>query len=156
MSDMINGRASCDCAAHGCPMLGSLTSSTTGTSEWLCWFHFGKEPVQWQSITAQLREVGWLVDALRNIRMNYGTENWGPVYLGIKQELLRNGREDLTCKELETVRMWSGRIEKAIADHVQVRPAQQKPLQGVEVKSGTWSKVQYSLPEGSRRPAVVD
>lgn len=46
-----------DCAAHGCPMPGSITGTTKpgDETEWLCRFHFNEPVDEWQSITRKVR-----------------------------------------------------------------------------------------------------
>jgi hypothetical protein len=45
------------CLAHGCPQLGTITSSVSHShaAEWFCRFHHGKKPEQWGEITRKLR-----------------------------------------------------------------------------------------------------
>lgn len=47
------------CAAHGCPMPGSISSSTHPgeNSEWVCRFHFNKPVRDWPEITSQVRAM---------------------------------------------------------------------------------------------------
>lgn len=48
---------SLSCAAHGCPMPGSITGTTkpSDDSEWLCRFHFNEPVDEWQTITRKVR-----------------------------------------------------------------------------------------------------
>jgi hypothetical protein len=41
------------CAAHGCPMPGSI-SPTYPPSSWLCRFHYGAKADEWQAITRRV------------------------------------------------------------------------------------------------------
>lgn len=46
------------CAAHGCPMAGTISHSLSpdkdGHREWLCSFHFGREAKEWPGITEKI------------------------------------------------------------------------------------------------------
>jgi hypothetical protein len=46
-----------NCAAHGCPLPGSISPSayTTENSLWFCRFHFGEPAEKWPQITASIR-----------------------------------------------------------------------------------------------------
>lgn len=50
-SDQARPRGACHCV--GCPMPGSLTASTNGSSEWFCRLHFGAPPALWNDISAR-------------------------------------------------------------------------------------------------------
>lgn len=43
------------CAAYGCPLPGGITDSTQGSDRWLCRFHFGHEPSEFDAITTEVR-----------------------------------------------------------------------------------------------------
>lgn len=47
------------CAAHGCPMPGSITDTTKPHegSQWLCRFHFGAPVDEWHDITRRVRQL---------------------------------------------------------------------------------------------------
>ena len=54
----VNQSLTRQCAANGCPRLGSITRSNTGDAslaDWYCRFHFGEPPQQWDEITRKLR-----------------------------------------------------------------------------------------------------
>lgn len=57
-----------NCAASGCPCLGSMTRNTTGTDEWFCAYHFSAEGKRWTAVTAELQRLGWLVAITKDIR----------------------------------------------------------------------------------------
>ena len=56
------------CLAHGCPCAGSMMTSTNGGGEWLCWQHLKASASQWQSITAEMNRLHYLVDATKRLR----------------------------------------------------------------------------------------
>lgn len=41
------------CHAPGCVMPGAMTTSTSGSTEWFCRFHFGAPATLWNDITAR-------------------------------------------------------------------------------------------------------
>lgn len=102
------------CAAHGCPLLGALSTSTTGGSEWWCFMHFGKNFGQMPAITAELNRRPWLSKGLADIRMYYGRSIWPEVYRNVQHELAMNQRPDLQRKPSEDVRAWVLRLEQAL------------------------------------------
>lgn len=145
-NDRVADRDPCMCAAYGCPMHGAMTSSTLGTSEWLCWLHFGKEAVQWQAITVELNHVRWLVDALQGMRKHYGGPGWADEYRSALQSIRLNERKDLEKAQSETVKQWLLRLDnelgKAAAQAVKL------PVRQVRMEQGdTWQKLNFDIPE---------
>ncbi len=54
------------CTANGCPMPGTLASSTNGASEWYCQWHFGQSYGEYGAITARINNrVGLIRRALQ-------------------------------------------------------------------------------------------
>lgn len=43
------------CAAHGCPLLGSISPSIGPNGTYFCRFHFNTPADEWQAITQQIR-----------------------------------------------------------------------------------------------------
>jgi hypothetical protein len=102
------------CAAHGCPLLGGMSTSTTGGSEWWCFLHFGKNVGQLQAITAEINRRPWISKSITDLRRYYHTEQWGNVYKFAQHELAMNQRFDLQRKQDEEVRAWVLRLEQAL------------------------------------------
>lgn len=101
----------CNCGANGCPMLGTMSRSTTGVKEdgapWLCFIHFGAEGKRWPQITAELQRLAWLVDITRNIRARRYDEKAAAKEIALNQSkhLLKGNQESLAgyLARLETV-----------------------------------------------------
>ncbi|MCA3109855.1 MAG: hypothetical protein ING91_19370 [Rhodocyclaceae bacterium] len=53
-------KASAQCAAHGCPLPGTHSDSTTGGGSWVCAAHRTAATSDWQAVTHRIRENGWL------------------------------------------------------------------------------------------------
>jgi hypothetical protein len=137
-------RKSCDCAAFGCPMLGTMSHSTSG-GDWICWFHFGKEASQWQQVTNELNRLNWLVSAIRGVRATYGTDQWPDGYRLAQHVIRSNSREDLAHKQGELVANWLFRLEKEIEQACAVRdPA---PPKQQTLAPDSWAKINNHLPE---------
>ena len=60
--DQARPRGACHCA--GCPMPGSLTTSTSGTQEWFCRLHFGAPAALWNDISARASNRADLLGAV--------------------------------------------------------------------------------------------
>lgn len=60
------------CAAHGCPLPGSITATTHPgeNTEWFCRFHFGENIDKWQRITAAIRS-GAAIEAEERAKQDY-------------------------------------------------------------------------------------
>ena len=100
------------CYAYGCPMHGAMSTSTTGAKQdWLCWLHFGKDAGQWNEITAEINRVGFLAEAIRILRHNYGGPGWAPAYREAKNLLIGGQRNDLLIAQSERVLDWMARLE---------------------------------------------
>lgn len=141
------------CAAYGCPMPGSMSASTTGTSEWHCWLHFGASPGRWQRITADLNRVQWLAHAIVKLRRDHGgkREQWAETYRDATQAMRANQRGDLVRTKDETLPQWFARLDGAlraccgIADEPAGAPRQQTLMSELQA-SGTFAKVAFEAP----------
>lgn len=152
MSQDLNDRtASRDpslCAAYGCPMLGAMTQSTVGTSEWYCWLHFGKEAVQWQAITVELNHLRWLVESLAGMRRHYKGPGWPQAYLTALQAIRANQRTDLEKLQTETVAEWLRRLDSELgkaASQAAKPPVKQARME----QADTWQKLNFEVPEAA-------
>jgi hypothetical protein len=84
------------CAAYGCPLLGSMATSTSGASEWWCFAHFGKDAGQLQRITSEVRQLEWLSQAITDIRSRHENRaDWPAKYQRIDHDLMLQQRGDL-------------------------------------------------------------
>lgn len=113
----------CNCHAYGCPMLGTMSTSTTGPkADWLCWIHFGADAGQWQQITAELNRVIWLVEAIGILRHANRGERWVQAVNAARKRLIGGQRSDLLPAKGDTAVAWISRLEtelKAIAKQTQ-------------------------------------
>lgn len=148
-NDHVAPRDPCSCAAYGCPMPGAITTSTTGSSEWLCQLHFGRDAVQWQAITAELNRVAWLVDAVQAIRRYSGRPAiWPVVYRNIKQAFVLNQRADLLNASSESAAAWALRLDAELRSMASGNAPM--PLLQPVVDPGaseSWKKATFEVPE---------
>jgi hypothetical protein len=135
----------CNCAAFGCPMLGTMTHSTTGADEWLCFLHFGKPSASWQRITAELHRLDWLAKAVRGIRVNYRTDMWPDTYRLATQSIRFNQRNDLLKTESESVPAWAYRLEMVLSNECNALGKEAAAAEKRE-HADTWQKVGMALP----------
>lgn len=106
----------CYCAAHNCPMLGSSTTSTSGTTEWYCFIHFGAEAKHWPHISAELNRLGWLVDIVRGLRKLTYTKVVPPGFMeDARKAIALCQRSDLQPRDTETIPGWMIRLEGVLA-----------------------------------------
>ena len=55
------------CAANGCPMEGTMASSTNGANEWYCQWHFGQAYGEFGAITARIANRVALIKRARRM-----------------------------------------------------------------------------------------
>lgn len=138
------------CAAYGCPLIGCSTSSTTGSSEWFCFAHFGAEIGRYQAITRELNELNWLSAAARDVRMHKpGSADSKAAFALIEHEFTQHERKDLLWDRVETRTHWLGRIEAEIRTrlHNVIQPAQQQHALVEKSQSmGNFAKVGFDMP----------
>lgn len=152
--DRIADRSPDLCFAYGCPLLGSMSANTMGTTDWLCFVHFGCEISQYQRITAELRSLDWLSQAITDIRTrHHSPAEWAARYQRIEHDLVLNQREDLRFNGAMHSRMdtelWLRRLETELGALIQALvPA--APLQAAipaEGKShGSFNRVGFEVP----------
>lgn len=104
----------CTCCAHGCPMLGTTSRSTTG-GDWVCFIHAGAEPGRWQQITAELNRLAWLVHIVRDIRAGAKAKPWAATLTDARKQILSCQRSDLLIKENESPCAWMIRLESVLS-----------------------------------------
>lgn len=87
------------CCASGCPLPGSISTSTNGADEWLCQFHFGAPYSDYAMISAGLNNrIGLLSQAMKFINAPTGTSflnDQGKPRQDIVDMLTRHGQPDL-------------------------------------------------------------
>lgn len=118
MSDQISY---CNCAAHGCPMLGVMTRSTTGSTDWYCSIHFAAPAARWSEITHELLRLKWLVDITRRIRAGRFTVD------EVHKEMALNQCNYLQMQENEYAHQWLIRLEKVLTESCKERQQDIQP-----------------------------
>lgn len=138
------------CAAYGCLLIGTSTASTTGSSEWYCFAHFGAEVGRYQAITRELNALSWLSAAARDIRFHdKPSADSKAAFALIEHEFALNERKDLLWNRVETRKQWLERIEGEIRTrlHEVMQPAQQQALAIDKSQStGNFAKVGFDMP----------
>lgn len=104
------------CAAYGCPLHGTMATSTTGGSEWWCYLHHGREGAQVQQITSSILRHRWLADALTTALEIHPARDRNEERMDwIVKTLAAAKREDLQwAGHPETVRQWTNRLKPAL------------------------------------------
>ena len=102
------------CAAYGCPLLGSMSTSTGGTSAWWCFAHFGKDVGRFQRITADLNRVKWLIAAISDIRLRDQHQDYHAAFERIQHDFTLAQRKDLLWTSPETAEQWLIRLEREL------------------------------------------
>ncbi|MEC5164049.1 hypothetical protein RCH08_005239 [Janthinobacterium sp. CG_S6] len=142
------------CAAYGCPMVGTTTSSTQGTNEWWCWLHFAKDAGRFQRITAELHRLDWLAKAATDIRLLLKRPEWPAAFARIEHDLMLANRPDLRWTDGESERQWMERLERELSSIIgedSQAPRQQPLIATSQAKPdhGTFSRVSISPPQGA-------
>lgn len=105
------------CTAYGCPLLGSMSTSTKG-GDFLCFCHFGNEPGKWQDITYELRRLEWLatiVTELRRSALRPAAEQ-AALRQRIDHDCAMAGRNDLQGKSFRAYEEELKNLVKAVLD----------------------------------------
>jgi len=105
------------CAASGCPCVGSMSNSTTGTDKWYCGIHFGQPGGASSRITSELQRMAWLVAIMLDVRRVYAAENWGNVRQRANYQFQMHQRNDLAYGREKTdvsVSSWLKRLDGAL------------------------------------------
>lgn len=146
---MSDGKNPCYCAAHGCPMLGTMATSTTGATEWWCYMHFGKDVGSIQALTVEINRREWLAKIVTDIRMTYGTEKWGDTFRVAQHELSMHQRNDLHFGKAEketAVWKWLRRLENEL--EAMCKGSFTKPPKQVRIDiKEPLQRVQFDVPE---------
>lgn len=126
--DRVADRPGYLCAAYGCPMIGTMSASTSG-GDFMCCLHFGKEPNELQAITVEINRNLWLAEAIRDIRCSARNPGWRETYQKIINDLTVAGRDDLMPKH-DGLIAWMVRLETELLAQVKAAaPASvQQPL----------------------------
>lgn len=148
--DRVAQRDPCMCCAYGCPLLGVMSTSTSGGNEWWCSLHFGKDAGQMQRLTVEMNRREWLSHTITDLRKNYDAESWHLAYRTANHEFAMHQRTDLQHKRNEeSVWRWIARLESELGKLCQdERPQQrQAPLVSTLLPDAGPQRVQLSVPE---------
>lgn len=104
-----------NCAAHSCPCLGSMSRSTTGSTEWYCAIHFGADGKRWGDVTAELQRLAWLVTLTRDLRTYGGAKDWTDARDAAADKVIRlNQSSHLVRGDHESLGAWLARLESVL------------------------------------------
>lgn len=136
------------CHVFGCPCLGAIASSTSGTNRWMCGYHHGRDAVAWPKITTHLQRLSYIVAAIEKIDLHRNAAEWPDVYRGIAQEFVSNMRRDLLPASGERIAMWRHRLDAELSNAVRSsRPPVELPLQQPSAQAThTFQKVSFPDP----------
>lgn len=144
-ADRVAERDPCMCVAYGCPLMGTMTGSTSGANDWSCTFHANKPATQRDEVTLVLNRHRWLANAITDIRgMVPGRAGKGELLQRIGHDFAKAGRNDLYWNGIETVRQWVNRLEaefdKLVMAELNVAPAPR------EQQPDTWQTAGAHMP----------
>lgn len=140
------------CAAYGCPCKGAMNSSTSGTDKWFCGYHYGRDGISWQKVTAELNRLSFIVTAMQSINESAGREEWPKVYRSIQQELQINQRGDLLRAETESLAKWYRRLDSELQNACQgTKPPPELALTPAKPETegvaDSWQRASFQVPE---------
>lgn len=99
------------CAAPGCKLIASMTRTTTGGGDWLCFIHFAGEARNAALITQELARLDWLVQIVKSLRMVGRRRNFDEVREQARQATAMAQRGDLNITDAESMGSWMIRLE---------------------------------------------
>lgn len=117
------------CAANGCPMHGSMSTSTTGGGQWYCFLHFGCKPDRVHSITDELQRLSWLVKLTQNVRAKGGSKEWDALETAANREIRLNQSSHLIRGDHESLPKWLARLEDTLRAACAEPEVTQQPLE---------------------------
>lgn len=118
-----------NCVAHSCPMLGTSSRNTTG-GDWCCFIHAGSEASRWQSITAELNRLSWMVHIVRDIRaLGLGQTPFSEILTNARKQFISAQRSDLLMQEREEPTAWMIRLEAVLAESCRVQRQNEIPIE---------------------------
>jgi hypothetical protein len=144
--DRVAERPAHMCSAYGCPLMGTMTASTSGADDWACSLHANKGAGQMQAVTVAINRHRWLATAITDVR------SFVPGRAG-KAELLERIRHDFTANKrmdlywaggTETVRQWVNRLEPEL-DRIVLAELELPPKQET-LPTDTWQSAGKAMP----------
>lgn len=110
MANDIDGTAWGMCAAHGCPLLGTLCSD-----RWYCFCHINRPASVNDAITIALNRNRAIVDTTLDIRRMRYSADWPTVRASISRRLKAANREDLLPRGTDmNIVAWLMRLEREL------------------------------------------
>lgn len=138
------------CAAYGCPLIGSMCTSTQGSTDWWCFAHFGADIGRYQSITSELNRLNWLACAARDVRMfdRIGTPESKAAFALIEHELELHKRPDLQWNRIERRYQWMERLEAALRTELieVIKPIPRQETIVTEQSARSFERVGFDMP----------
>lgn len=116
------------CAANGCPMLGSMSSSATGGGDYYCFLHFGCKPGTAHAITSELQRLSWLVKLTQNLRAKGDSKEWDTIETAANKEIRLNQSSHLIRGDHESLPKWLARLEDTLRAACADPEVTQQPL----------------------------
>lgn len=113
------------CTAYGCPLPGTMSTSTAG-GEWWCFAHHRQDAGRLQRITAELNRVKWLIQAISDVRLRDQHQDYNAAFERICHDFTMASRKDLLWTEPETVEQWLIRLERELTSMLAEPPAQKQ------------------------------
>jgi hypothetical protein len=102
------------CAASQCEMIASMTKSTNGEGEWLCFIHSAAEKRDWPLITQELVRLDWIVQLVKSLRMAGRRQNFDEVREQARQGSAMAQRGDLNMSDTESMLSYMIRLESML------------------------------------------
>lgn len=138
-------KAPCYCAAHGCPLLGVMSTSTTGGSDWWCFIHFGKDAVRLQALTAEINRREWLAKAITDLRRAlFDTQAWEETCKALKHEFAMQNRNDLKPYRGQSRWGWITTLESEL--QAMVGGTFTQPPKQQRIQEEGFQKVEFEVP----------
>jgi hypothetical protein len=138
------------CAAYGCPLIGSMSTSTQGSTDWWCFAHFGADIGRYQTITSELNRMNWLAAAARDVRMfdRPGTAESKAAFALIEHELTQHQRPDLLWNRVERRYQWLERLEAALRTELieVIKPIPRQETIITEQSARSFERVGFDMP----------
>lgn len=149
--DRVADRPANLCAAYGCPLQGTMTTSPGAGADWWCCCHFGQNVGVMQAITSEINRLGHVHRAINEIRAGFGRPygDWAQIVRAIGIELTAAKREDLCPIRGERARDWMVRLETDLLASCKPFMNAAAPLQKVLISQpdSSWNHLQFDIPE---------
>jgi len=138
------------CAAHGCPMIGSVSPHSAGGG-WVCYSHIAVTSANWQEVTKRLNQAPEHVDIVTALRKAL---NGQAVELRqIIQRIEQTGQIELLPMAGENTRAWHKRVNKSLID-MATRGLQEIVVTESGVPARTGDEIMGSVLEFMRKRGI--